>query len=138
MLSGDEAPGPAVGWPAWRDAGLAVGDDAGLMFRSRGVGHVRTVHPFSPAPGRKPMRFTRNGLLALSAVGAIVLTCAAASPAAARTGATASAVSLAKQPVAVGTGGAVASDDVEATSAGLDVLRHGGNAVDAAAAVAAG
>jgi gamma-glutamyltranspeptidase / glutathione hydrolase len=31
----------------------------------------------------------------------------------------------------------VASDDVEATSAGLAVLRHGGNAIDAAVAVAA-
>jgi gamma-glutamyltranspeptidase/glutathione hydrolase len=44
---------------------------------------------------------------------------------------------LPKQPVAVGTGGAVASDDVQATSAGLEVLRHGGNAIDAAVAVAA-
>jgi gamma-glutamyltranspeptidase/glutathione hydrolase len=44
---------------------------------------------------------------------------------------------LPKQAVAVGTGGAVASDDVQATSAGLEVLRHGGNAIDAAVAVAA-
>ncbi len=42
-----------------------------------------------------------------------------------------------KQAIAVGTGGAVASDDVEATSAGLEVLRSGGNAIDAAVAVAA-
>lgn len=43
----------------------------------------------------------------------------------------------ARQAVAVGTGGAVASDDVPATQAGIKVLRHGGNAIDAAVAVAA-
>ena len=83
------------------------------------------------------MRFTRNGLLALLAAGAIVLSCAVTGFAATSHAATASAVFIAKQPVAVGSGGAVASDDVEATSAGLDVLRHGGNAIDAAVAVAA-
>jgi gamma-glutamyltranspeptidase / glutathione hydrolase len=88
------------------------------------------------------MRSTRNGLLALSGAAAIVLSCAATSaartsPAATSPAATASAAFITKQPVAVGTGGAVASDDVEATSAGLDVLRHGGNAIDAAVAVAA-
>lgn len=82
------------------------------------------------------MRSTRNGLLALSAAG-IVLSCAVTSFAATRPAATARAVFITKQPVAVGTGGAVASDDVEATSAGLDILRHGGNAIDAAVAVAA-
>ncbi|HEX5116677.1 MAG TPA: gamma-glutamyltransferase [Pseudonocardiaceae bacterium] len=42
----------------------------------------------------------------------------------------------AKQPVAIGTGGAVVSDTIESTDAGLAVLRAGGTAADAAVAVA--
>ncbi|MDQ3404879.1 MAG: gamma-glutamyltransferase [Actinomycetota bacterium] len=44
---------------------------------------------------------------------------------------------ISKVPVAQGYGGAVVSDTVEATQAGLDVLSRGGTATDAAVAVAA-
>ncbi len=43
----------------------------------------------------------------------------------------------AEQPLAVGRGGAVVSDTLESTQAGIEVLRRGGTATDAAVAVAA-
>jgi gamma-glutamyltranspeptidase/glutathione hydrolase len=71
-----------------------------------------------------------------AAFAALSLTCALALSLPAAAASPKSAVPV-KHPVATGTGGAVVSDTQQATAAGLQVLRRGGTAADAAVAVAA-
>jgi len=96
----------------------------------------KRLAPSLSVPARTEVRMRRMICVSvLSTLAAVVAACpslASAAPGSAAVGG----AGAGKQPTAVGTGGGAASMDLNASQAAVTVLKHGGNAIDAAVAAA--